>query len=199
MIFWAGILVGGLFVWLAVKIGFYEMWAMLFNIVISVYLAIFLGPAIVNIIPGAGDSIFSDALAMICIGIVAFLILHCISYTFITGQFTVSFPRLLDSLGAAFLGFLAGFLVWSFVGLLICITPISQNTFVKGIGLGSHFQQTGMPYICRWCNLVNKAVASQDNKITCEETIDALLKSAEKEAGDEAGKPADATSEAGAD
>jgi hypothetical protein len=44
MVFWAGILVGGLFIWFAVKIGFYEMWATLFNIVISIYIAIFLSP-----------------------------------------------------------------------------------------------------------------------------------------------------------
>ena len=104
---------------------------MLFNILISVYLAIFLGPAIVDMFPAAGGSAFSNALAMASTGVGAFLILHCISYTFITGQFTVSLPRILDSLGAALLGFLAGFLVWSFASLLICTSPISQNAFIE--------------------------------------------------------------------
>lgn len=199
MIFWVGILVGGLFVWLAVKIGFYETWAMLFNIVISVYLAIFLGPTIVDIIPAAGDMPYGNILAIICVAMVAFLILHCISYSFLTGQFSVSFPRMFNSLGAALLGFLAGFLVWSFVALLIYLTPISRNAFVREIGFGSRFQQTNISYISWWCNLVNKAVAPEENARTAEEAISGLLKSAEEKTPGERGEPTGINKPAGAD
>ena len=182
MIFWIGILVGGVFAWFAIKMGFYETWAMLFNIIISIYLAVHLQPIIADVVPAAGDTPYSNALTMIATAIVSFLILHSISYTFLTGQFSISFPKIFDTLGAGFLGFLAGFLVWSFVSLLIYITPISQNAFVKEIGFGSQFEQTSVPYICRWCNLVNKAVSRQDNKLTTEEAISGLLKRVEKKA-----------------
>lgn len=191
MIFWVGILVGGLFAWLAVKMRFYETWAMLFNIVISVYLAIFLGPVIVDIVPAAGDMPYSDVLAIVCTAVVAFLILHCISYTFLTGQFSVSFPKIFNTLGAALLGFFAGFLVWSFVGLLIYLTPVSQNAFVKEIGFGSQFRQTNVSNICWWCNLVHKAVASEQSTCTVEEAITALLESAEEKPPAATGRPAE--------
>ena len=180
MAFWFGILVAGLFVWFAVGIGFYEMWVMLFNIVISIYLAVFLRPIIVNI-PAVGDTPYSDALTMIAIALASFSILHGISYTFITSQFKVSFPRIFNTLGTGFLGFLAGFLVWNFVSFLIFITPISQDTFVRGIGFNDEFQQSNISVICRWCDLVNTVVSSQDSEYTTEQAVSGLLKSTEPE------------------
>jgi hypothetical protein len=192
MVFWLGILVSGLFAWYAIKMGFYETWAFVFNIIISIYLAVFLRPIIANI-PGVGDTPYINALTMAGTAIGAFLILHGISYTFLTGQFRVSFPKILETLGCGFLGFLAGFLVWSFAGLLICITPISQNSFVKKIGLESQFRQNNASVIYWWCNLVNTAVSSENNRITSEQAISELLKSAEPKAQVEPAEPAESS------
>jgi len=179
MAFWLGIFIGGIFAFIAIKIGFYEMWATLFNIVISIYLAVFLRPMITNI-AAIGDTPYNNALIILATAIVSFLILHGIAYIFLTGQFTISFPKLFDTLGTGLLGFLAGFLVWSFVSFLIGITPISQNTIVKEIGFGSQFRQTNIPYLCWWCSLVNKAVSTEDSGYTTSEAINGLLKEIEK-------------------
>jgi hypothetical protein len=184
MVFWVGILVGGLFIWFAIKIGFYEMWAMLFNIVISIYVAVFLTPVIVNIIPAAGETSYGNALTMATAVIGLFLILQGITYVFFTSQFNVSFPRIFDTLGAGILGFLAGLLVWSFAALLISVTPASQNTFVKDIGFGNRIKQTNVPYICWWCNLVNSIVSAPDNEITSEQVINQLLDSTQSKTQD---------------
>lgn len=175
MAFWIGILVGGIFVWFAIKLRFYQTWALVFNIIISIYLAVYLQPIITSI-PAVGDTPYSNALTMVAIALASFLILHGISYTFLTGQFNVSFPKAFDTLGTGLLGFLAGFLIWSFLSLLIYITPASQNTFVKGIGFKDEFQQTSVSYISRFCNLVNAVVSSQDNEYSAEQAIDKLLK-----------------------
>jgi hypothetical protein len=191
MAFWLGILVGGLFAWFAIKLGFYETWAMLFNIIISIYLAVFLRPVIAEVVPAAGDTSYSSALIMSATAITSFLILHGISYTFLTGQFSVSFPKIFNTLGTGFLGFLAGFLVWSFASLLISTTPISQDTFVKGIGFDTQFEQTNMPYISWWCNLVNTVVSSQDSEHTAKEAISELLKKEETAVQDKPAEPND--------
>ena len=183
MVFWIGILVGGLFAWFAIRMGFYETWVMLFNIVISVYLGVFLGPIIANIVAVA-DAPYSNVLAILAIAIASFLILYGISYIFFTSQFNIPFPKVFDILVAGFLGFLAGFLVWSFVSFLVCITPISQNTFVKEIGFGSQFERTNVPYISWWCNLVNKVVSRQDSEYSTKEAISGLRKSVRKKARD---------------
>jgi hypothetical protein len=177
MVFWLGILIGAVFAWFAVRMGFYGMWAMLFNIVISVYLGIYLRPVVVKI-PGLGNTDYTDALVMVGSAIAVFLILHGISYTFLTGQLVPSFPKVFNTLGAGILGFLAGFLLWSFVSLLVYVTPISQNAFIKAVRFGK-FQETSMSCISRWCNLVN-ALSLQDKQYSAEETIGQLLKGVEQ-------------------
>jgi hypothetical protein len=179
MVFWIGILFGSLFVWLAIKKGFYETWVLLFNIVITVYLAVFLGPLIADIVPIADGSAYNIALCMIIPALGAFLILYGISFTLFTGQFSVPFTKTFDTFIAGFLGFLTGFLVWVFLSLLICITPISQNTFVSELDFKGSFQQTGAPYVGWWCDRVHSIVASRDSDITSEEVIGALLKNTE--------------------
>ncbi len=191
MVFWIGILVGGTFAWFAIKLGFYQTWALVFNIIISIYLAVYLQPIIANI-PAVGNTPYSNALAMAVIALASFLILHGISYTFLTGQFNVSFPKVFDTLGAGLLGFLAGFLVWSFLILLIYITPASQDSFVKGIGFTNEFQQTSVSYISRFCSLVNAVVSAQDDKDSAEQTIHKLLKGAAPKAQAKQAEPEEA-------
>ena len=188
MVFWLGILTGGLFIWFAMKIGFYEMLAMFFNIIISIYAAIFLSPVILDVIPEAGDIPCSNALALAVLGAGTFFVLYGITWVFLTGQFKVSFPKSFDILLAGVLGFLAGFLVLSFAAFVITITPISQNRFVRQVGLNKNSQQANISYICFWCDLVNSIVSSPDTKLTSKQAVENLLnetqsKTPEKEAG----------------
>lgn len=185
MVFWISILAGGFFIWLAVRMGLYETWTLLFNVVISVYVAVFLTPVIIDTIPAAGDTPYGNALTLTALAVGTFLILHVISYTFLTSQFNVSFPKIFDNLGAGILGFLTGFLIWSFVALLISVTPIGQKDFLKDIGFGRKFEQTNGSYICWWCNLVNTAASSKDNRQRAQEAISSLLDKAEEKTPEE--------------
>jgi hypothetical protein len=181
MVFWVGILVGGLFAYLAIKKGFYEMWALGFNIIISIYLAVFLGPVIADIIP-VDTAVYNKALTVLATAVACFLILHGISYTFITGQFSISFPKIVDVVGAGLFGFLIGFLVWSFISLLIMTTPITENAFAEELGFDDQAQQTNVSYVSWWCGKVNKIVPSKDSKQTTQQAIGWLMKSSEPKA-----------------
>ena len=197
MIFWAGILAGVISTWLAIKKGFYETLVMLFNIVISVYLSIFLTPVIADFIPSANDTLYCNALALTVIAIGTFLVLYGITYVFLTGQFKVKFPKIFEILFTGLLGFFIGFLLLSFAAFIMTVTPISQNRFISQIGFNKQSQQANISYICWWCDLVNAVVASSDEKITCEFIMDELLKSAEQKDPDtvneiyEANEPAE--------
>lgn len=184
MVFWLAVLAGGLFAWYAIKLGFYDMWVMLFNIVVSIYVAVFLAPVIADIVPAAGSIPFGNALTLLAVAAATFLILYGISYTFITGQFSVTFPKVFDILFAGLLGFLAGFLVLSFAAFIICVTPISQNKFASDIGLNRQSQQANISYIGWWCDLVHNIVASKDNRYSAEQAVNWCLDSAEKKEGD---------------
>lgn len=175
MAFWIGILAGGIFAWFAIKMRLYQTWALTFNIIISIYLAIYLRPTITSI-PSVGNDPSSSVLTLLTIALGSFAILQGISYIFLTGQFNVSFPKVFDTLGTGILGFLTGFLVWSFLSLLIYITPASRNSILKEIGFTGEFKQTSISYVSSFCDLVNAVVSSQDNKHSAEYTIDQLLK-----------------------
>ena len=181
MVFWVGILVGGLFAYFALKKGFYEMWALGFNIIISIYLAVFLGPVVADIIP-MGAASYNKAVTMLATAAASFLILHGISYTLITGQFSISFPKIVDVVGAGLFGFLIGFLVWSFISLLIMTTPITNSTLAKEIGFDNQAQQTNISYVSWWCGKVNRIVPSEDSKQTTQQAIGWLMKSSEPKA-----------------
>ena len=180
MVFWAGILVAALFARLAIKMGFYETWAMLFNIAMSVYLGISLMPILIELVPSAGDTPYGSTLTILGIAIGAFLILHGISFVFFTGQFSVSLPKVLNIIGAGFLGFIAGFLAWSFITFLVSTTPIFESAYIKQIDLGSQIRQTSVPVVCWWCSFVNKIVSSEANGDTIKQELNGLIKSTEK-------------------
>jgi ABC-type xylose transport system permease subunit len=181
MVFWVGILVGWLFAYFAIKKGFYEIWALGFNIIISIYLTVLLGPVISDIIP-TGTTAYGKVLMMLATVAACFLILHGISYTFITSQFSISMPKIVDVVGAGLLGFLIGFLVWSFVSLLVMTTPITKNTFAKKIGFDTQAQQASISYVSWWCNKVNRIVSSADAEQTPQKAIGWLLESSKPKA-----------------
>ncbi|MHC4115882.1 MAG: CvpA family protein [Planctomycetota bacterium] len=181
MVFWASILAGGFFAWLAIRMGFYEMWTMLFNIVVAVYVAVFMTPVIVDVVPAAGDTSYGNALTLAATAIGSFLILYGISYVLLTGQFKVSFPKVFDLVLAGLLGFCAGFFVFSFAALVITITPLSRNSLAARAGLDGRSQRSNIAYICWWCDAVDRIAASPDRKTTSEQTINALLSSAQPE------------------
>ena len=181
MVFWAGILVAALFARLAIKMGFYETWAMLFNIAVSVYLGVSLMPILVELVPSAaGNTPYGSALTIFGIAIGAFLILHGISFVFFTGQFSVSLPKVLNIIGAGFLGFVTGFLVWGFVSFLVSTTPIFKVSYLKQLDLGSQIRQTSVPVVCWWCSFVHKIVSSEADGDTIKQELEGLIKNTEK-------------------
>jgi hypothetical protein len=175
MVFWIGILVAAIFAYSAVKLGFYQAWTILFNVVIAVYVGIKLGPAIEDFVPMSGQ--YCTTLAVLAPAVGAFLILQGIAYVFLIGQFSVTFPRGLSTLGSGLLGFLAGFLVWSFIAVVICTTPLSDNAFVKDVGFeAKNLEEAKLqPYLVWWCNFVDKLVVSGDEQTSVEQTVHELL------------------------
>jgi hypothetical protein len=175
MVFWIGILIAVGFAYSAIKLGFYYAWTMLFNVVVAVYVGIRFWPVIEEFVPMGGQ--YSKTLAVLATTAGTFLVLHGISSAFLLGQFEVTFPRLLNTLGAGLLGLMAGFLVWSFAALVVYTTPFSENAFVKEVGFNSkQFKEAKIqPYLVWWCNFVDKFVALENGGTSAENTIKDLM------------------------
>jgi len=175
MVLLAGILVGGLCIWFAVKIGFYETWAMLFNIVMAIYIALFLAQPILNILPEeARNNQSCEALTLMFLAIGAFLILHGLTYILFTSQFKVTFPKLFDILFAGMLGFFGGFLLLSFAALIIFLTPFGGYAGMQDESVEYNISSAYWLF-----DGIHSIVSSPDNEITAEKVVKQLLNKSE--------------------
>jgi hypothetical protein len=178
MLFWIGILVGAALAYLAVKTGFYETWVLLFNLTVAIYLGLFLHPLVADFIPAAGGTDFGPALTMLAIAGAVFAILQGLSFVFLTGQFKVPFPKIFDVVVSGILGFCAGLLIWSFVSLLITISPLARETAVEKIGFSpASFTEQSADYLAWWCDIIHNFTAS-DSAPTAQQAIQTALNSA---------------------
>lgn len=178
MLLLAGILAGGFCIWFAVKIGFYETWAMLFNIVIAIYAALFLARPIENFLPEDAVNVpCSQALTLTVLAVGVFLILHGITYILFTSQFKVTFPKIFDILFAGLLGFFGGFLLLSFAAIIIFLTPFGTYT-----GISDDSVQYNMSSSYWLFDGIHSIVSSPDNELTTEKVIEQLLNKSQPDA-----------------
>lgn len=175
MVFWGAVLIGGLFAWAAAQVGFFASWIMLFNLVLSAYLAIFVGPLILDSIPATTDTPYGYALVLLTVGIATLVTSYAICYTCLSGRLRVEFPHLMDKIGAGVLGFLGGFLVTSFLGFAVSLTPLPEMDSLKPLGLDAASQRATRSYICWWCDVLHGFVGSSDAGVTSADAVASLL------------------------
>lgn len=181
MVFWLAILGGALFVQPAVRLGFFHIWSLSFNSLVSIYIAIFLAPNVTQYASTTGSvSPYSTALSMIVLAGGCFAILYGLSYIFLTGQFRVSFPEIIDILLAGALGFLTGFLVVSFVALIITVTPLPKQGLAKSMGFTVQSQRPTLAYIARCGDMVHSVVATGPGESPTKTAIERLFENTPK-------------------
>ncbi len=176
MIFWLAILFGALFAWIAVQIGFYGAWIMFFNLLLAAYAAVFLTPLVTASVPAAtAIPDYGYTLTLMSIAIAAMFIAYGITYACLAGQLRVPFPKMLDNVGAGLLGFLAGFLILSFLAFAFSLTPLARLDICKTLGLDAPSHTTNTGYVCWWCNRFNGFVGSSHHRITSQQAVEYLL------------------------
>lgn len=157
MIFWFAVLVGVIFAVIGIRKSFYPMWMMLFNILVSIYLAVMLSPLIVQIRPDMDQLRYYFAACVAVIAVMAFIILQVIKTSFLAEISESLCPRFFDNVGAGILGFLSGYVVISFAFLVVCIMPFSEQSFMKGILGDGVSTPSGVKPVVKACDFVAKA------------------------------------------
>jgi hypothetical protein len=182
MVFWIAILVGFLFTWLGVQKGFYESLVLLFNLVVSIYVAIFLAPIVVRVTPEIeGAEGFNLALCLLLLGVGCFAVLFGASFVLLTGQFQIWFSRVLDVVVAGALGFVAGFLTWRFVALVITATPMSQHWLLRHAAFNQRSEQPNIACLAWCCDRVHSVAGIGVTRHPTETAISRLLQEAREE------------------
>jgi hypothetical protein len=180
MLFWLAVFAGVFFAMVAVETGFYGSWILFFHVVLSAYLAVFLTPFAAIHLPAATAPPLGYALTFLSTAVATFAIAYGACFVLLSGRMRVELPKVLDVLGAGFLGFLAGFLVSSFVTLAFCLTPWARTDFCKSYGLDARSQATNTSYVCYWCNLLHSVVAPSGPRQTADQVVATLLENAPK-------------------
>jgi len=197
MFFFVSVLVGGLFAWIAVQIGFYATWILFFHLVLAAYIAIFLTPIIIPNISAAATTDYGTALILASVAIATLFIAYGICFACLTGHLRVEFPKIFDSVIAGLLGFQAGFLVWSFVILVFCLTPLAKSDYCRTHGFDVNSQQSNISFVCWWCDRFHSLVSIPGSQKTSDQIVRTLwakmatpkAKTHDADAGEEAGNP----------
>jgi hypothetical protein len=169
MVFWLAVLTGALFAWNAVRIG-------LFNLVLAAYMAIFLSPSAIESIPAAtAIPDYGFALTVMSIAIATMFFAYGTCYACLSGRFYIQFPKICDTIGAGFLGFLSGFFVLSFLTLVFSLTPLAKLDSVKSFGFDAQSQETNISYVCWWCDRLHSFVSPFGDETTGWQSVDLLL------------------------
>jgi len=152
--------------------GFYTIWAVLFNIMISIYLSVMLSPTVAAFAPmlfggyKPGDAGFWYVYAAVAaaVALASFIVLQVVAMTYFTGTFNITLPRLLENLGAIFIGFVTGYILWGFICFLVLILPISkdQPVLLKAFTADEQSKELSVPVISKVVNTIN-ALSLQPN------------------------------------
>ena len=127
MLFWLCLVIGILFGWLGLKKGLYVAIAMLFNLMIGVYVSVLATLRILYMNPEYGQSGYYAAMTMFFLSIIIFGVLQLIAWFYFLHDIEEYFPKLIEQLGGAICGFLFGYLLLSMAVLSICIMPFSRQ------------------------------------------------------------------------
>ena len=159
MVFWLAILIGVLSAVLAVKKStFHAMWLILFNLSVSFYTGIMVTPSILKMFPRDVNMYgFHTVASVLVITILTYVILHTITVIWLGFNIEISLPVVCEKIGTPVLGFMTGFIVYSFVLLLICIMPFMAKMREESENSVSFATRVATKPILSVCNFISKA------------------------------------------
>lgn len=169
MVFETAIIVGVVCAFVSLRKRFYSMWPVLFNVLVSVYLAVMLTPFLVDLIPEVSSLAVRAryyAATMVIIALLVFLILQVVAIKVFTSEVTISFPSMFDGIGSVVLGFLAGYITVAFVFFVVSIMPLAQKPFMKKIVKAKTFELATVDSITRACDIVALVSLHHDNNVS---------------------------------
>jgi hypothetical protein len=145
------------FALLGYKKTLYPVWAFLFNVIVAVYLGVMTAPQMVDKLGifrlCMGN--FAYAVCIFVIAVIYFLIIQLLTFRFFTAVYCVSFPAMLNKIGAAVLGFFAGAAIAGFVLFLINISPLAKITAFNFFSGAKLSPEKANIVVYKTCNFVH--------------------------------------------
>ena len=183
MVLLSAMIGGAVAAWYARRAGLFACWTAFLNVVLSIYLGIFLAPTIIpTCATGVGVG-FAPAVSVFGAGLTAFAATYGLCRTCLSGCLRLELTKICDAALAPALGFLTGFLTVSFFTFVACLTPWSQSAAFQTVGLDAKSQPFNISFIAWWCDTIHDFAGSSENWQTTRETMTKLLQSPSAPAG----------------
>jgi hypothetical protein len=174
------ILAGGVFTYVGIKKRFFVMWAMIINLLVSMFLSVMLMPLMAKLVPDIGRNAYFLTACLLVLSALFYVLFHMIVKLYITGNNPIEFPLVFDRIGSGVLGFFFGYFACSFVLFALSVMPIAKHEFITNV-----FGEKGLgPVVSRpvkiACNFVG-SMTIQCHPNNCEGVIDWLGAVSEKQ------------------
>ncbi len=151
------ILIGAVFVFVGLKKRFFVIWAMLFNLIVSVYLSVMLVHVISKSTPDIGTNGYFLAACLLVLAALFYAIFHIIVKFYVIGSNVIEFPVLFDRIGAGVLGFVFGYLACCFVLFALGVMPIAKHEFMTNVLKKDTLASLASPPVKRACSFTGHA------------------------------------------
>lgn len=113
----------------------YPAWAFAFNVIIASYLGLMLTPAVLGwkLAGGLVNILgpYANVVIMITITALYLAISQILSKFYLTNTYCISFPRWVDNIGGAVLGFIGGYIIANFILYALASSPLKTDTIFK--------------------------------------------------------------------
>jgi hypothetical protein len=111
----------------------FPAWALIFNVLVAVYLSVMLTPAFADKAGGYASILgpWSNCAILVLIFAIYLALSELLSKFYLTNTYCVSFPKWVDSIGGAFCGFLAGYIIATFFFFALASSPIKNNAYIS--------------------------------------------------------------------
>lgn len=154
-----GLLIGVAAIRPAAKVGFLVTWAALVNLVLAVYLAVTLLPFALAWAPAfIAASPYRHIFCLMMSGILLYAILQKVSTETFIGAFRGRFPGLIENVGAGALGFATAMLAWSYISLMVSLSPFVELDLMRTIEFERQNAVFAEPYLERCVSPLHEVV-----------------------------------------
>jgi hypothetical protein len=188
---WIIIVIGLVFALIGYKKTWYPSWALLFNILVSVYTSIMITPQIVDASPVIGKYLGSFAYSVFILtnAAIIFAVMRFLAFKFFISGHVISFPRILNTAGSAVLGFLTGSIIAGFLLFLITITPLFDFSVVKSFMQNKQTPDKVNTVMLTACNFIHN-ISLQPCPTAIEKQMEKILADWQGPQAQQAEKPA---------
>ncbi len=154
MLLWVMIIISLLFTWLGIKKGFFVMFATLFNLMFAIFISVLSTQKLMHFSSGYETSGYYAAAMVFLLFILVFGALQVFACFCILQDRDEYFPRILNKVGSAIIGFLCGYIICCLLVLIFCVTPYSTRGQVDWLSTRDNMEKLSVPGVQKVCNFL---------------------------------------------